>query len=273
MHGPLSKLSKHDLIVMLELVDDILRVKKRDDLLGVLGRLGAHVPTQGIIGVAGTLRPGMSTGLGPGPRNAMRGHGFELRDWVHANIARSGWTDEWFSEYRRRNYFAVDPTARLLSSINTFWRWSDAFAAAQTKSEKKFVSHARECGVHDGVNVRAGALTHGDSYCFALLGTELGKVDRHEIMLSYLAPYLTEAMRDSEQRGTAQARAISPLSPREAEVLRWAMAGKTNWEISVILAISESTVKFHVQNAKSKLQAVSRAHAVAIALGEGLISR
>jgi DNA-binding CsgD family transcriptional regulator len=49
------------------------------------------------------------------------------------------------------------------------------------------------------------------------------------------------------------------------------MAGKTNWEISLILNISERTVKFHIQNTMEKLQASSRAHAVAIALGEGLI--
>jgi len=269
----LSRLSKPDLIALLELADQAVRVKKRADLLGVLVRLGSHVPAQGIIGVAGTLQPETSSGAGPDQGSPVHGYGFELRDWVHVNIARSSWNDEWFSEYHRKNYFAVDPSKRLLGSANNFWRWSDAFAAAETKGEKMFVSYARECGVHDGVNVQTGAPTHGGSYCFSFLGSELGTVERHEIMLRYLAPYLTEAMRAVEQSGPLQANADRSLSPRETEVLRWAMAGKTNWEISVILAISERTVKFHVQNAKAKLQAVSRAHAVAIALGKGLISQ
>ena len=64
---------------------------------------------------------------------------------------------------------------------------------------------------------------------------------------------------------------VVALSPREAEVLGWAMQGKTNWEISVILSVSERTVKFHVRNAMTKLHSRSRAQAVAVALRLGLI--
>ena len=49
-------------------------------------------------------------------------------------------------------------------------------------------------------------------------------------------------------------------------------AGKTNWEISVILNISERTVKFHVQNIERKLNAVNKTHAVAIALDQNLLT-
>jgi DNA-binding CsgD family transcriptional regulator len=90
-------------------------------------------------------------------------------------------------------------------------------------------------------------------------------------MLQYLAPYLHEAM--CRATPTAPVPKSSPLSEREIETLNWAMAGKTNWEISMILNISERTVKFHVQNVMRKLEASSRAHAVAIALGQGLICR
>ncbi len=62
------------------------------------------------------------------------------------------------------------------------------------------------------------------------------------------------------------------LTPREYDVLRWLCRGKTNWEMSRILAISESTVKFHVANLIQKLGASNRAHAVALA-GPVLASR
>lgn len=70
----------------------------------------------------------------------------------------------------------------------------------------------------------------------------------------------------------AAAGLVSSLTPREREVLVWAMQGKTNWETSVILSLSEATVKFHVRNAMSKLNATSRAQAVAVALRQGLIA-
>lgn len=61
------------------------------------------------------------------------------------------------------------------------------------------------------------------------------------------------------------------LSEREMEVLRWLTTGKTSWEIAQILLISERTVNYHVQNIIRKLDAVNRAHAVAIAIMAKLI--
>jgi len=59
------------------------------------------------------------------------------------------------------------------------------------------------------------------------------------------------------------------LTGREREVLRWVAGGKTSWEISVILRISERTVKFHLVEASRKLNAVNRTSAVAKALARG----
>lgn len=61
------------------------------------------------------------------------------------------------------------------------------------------------------------------------------------------------------------------LSNREIECLSWASRGKTSWEISRVLSISERTVVFHLQNAKNKLGAVTRQQAVAISLMLGLL--
>ena len=61
------------------------------------------------------------------------------------------------------------------------------------------------------------------------------------------------------------------LTFREKEVLNWVKVGKTTWEISVILSISERTVKFHVRNILEKVQATTRAQAVAISIENGFI--
>lgn len=62
------------------------------------------------------------------------------------------------------------------------------------------------------------------------------------------------------------------ISDRELECLEWTAIGKTSWEISVILGISESTVSFHLRNATAKLKANNRTHAVSISLKRGLIT-
>lgn len=61
------------------------------------------------------------------------------------------------------------------------------------------------------------------------------------------------------------------LSDRERECLQWAAKGKTSWEISQILSVTESTVIYHLRNATRKLNAANRIHAVTKALQASLI--
>lgn len=61
------------------------------------------------------------------------------------------------------------------------------------------------------------------------------------------------------------------LTRREIECLQWAAVGKSEWEISQILGISEHTSEKHLLNAKAKLGASNRAHAVAEAIRRGYI--
>jgi DNA-binding CsgD family transcriptional regulator len=62
------------------------------------------------------------------------------------------------------------------------------------------------------------------------------------------------------------------LSPRERDVLSLLKSGKSSSEIALLLEISERTVKFHVSNVLVKLHAVSRTHAVALAIEHGYIN-
>ncbi len=61
------------------------------------------------------------------------------------------------------------------------------------------------------------------------------------------------------------------LTPRELEVLRWTMEGKTAWEVGTILGISERTAVMHLSNATRKLDCTTKHQAVVKALRLGLI--
>jgi two-component system, NarL family, response regulator YdfI len=61
------------------------------------------------------------------------------------------------------------------------------------------------------------------------------------------------------------------LTPREIEVLRMMAEGEPNKTIAWKLGISEHTAKFHAASILSKLNAASRAEAVAIGIRKGLI--
>lgn len=58
---------------------------------------------------------------------------------------------------------------------------------------------------------------------------------------------------------------------REIEVLQLISDGLVNREIGQHLFLSEETVKSHVRHLLAKLQARSRAHAVAVGLRRGII--
>ena len=73
---------------------------------------------------------------------------------------------------------------------------------------------------------------------------------------------LTPPMRELEQEPTN----------REIEVLQLISEGLVNREIGQRLFLSEETVKSHVRHLLAKLQARSRAHAVAIGFRRGLIA-
>jgi DNA-binding NarL/FixJ family response regulator len=61
------------------------------------------------------------------------------------------------------------------------------------------------------------------------------------------------------------------LTPREIEVLRLIAAGNANKIVADQLSITEETVKAHVKNILSKLNANDRTHAVTIGLKRGII--
>ena len=56
------------------------------------------------------------------------------------------------------------------------------------------------------------------------------------------------------------------LAPREIDVLQWSREGKTAWEISQILDISQRTVETHLLNIRKKLGVTTTTQALAKAM-------
>lgn len=61
------------------------------------------------------------------------------------------------------------------------------------------------------------------------------------------------------------------FTKREMDVLRWTGQGKTAWEVSVILGMSEKTVNFHLGNVMRKLNVNSKHQAVLKCVAAGIL--
>ena len=53
------------------------------------------------------------------------------------------------------------------------------------------------------------------------------------------------------------------LTPKELEVLKWTIAGKTAFEVGVILSTTERTANFHIRNICEKFGVVNKNSAIA----------
>ncbi len=84
---------------------------------------------------------------------------------------------------------------------------------------------------------------------------------------SYVDPRLRPAL--LSRRSTER---LKSLSNREREILDLLAQGLTGEQVAEKLVLSAETVKTHIRNAMSKLEAHTRVHAIAIALREGFIS-
>ncbi|NOZ25563.1 MAG: hypothetical protein GXO94_05680, partial [Nitrospirae bacterium] len=111
----------------------------------------------------------------------------------------------------------------------------------------------------------------GSYFTFSRPNERLGR--RHAYIMELLIPHLHHALVRVLKMNEKPARVNegSSLTKRELEVLRWTREGKTGWEISVIMKISENTVRFHIKNILTKLNAVNKTHAVAKAIEYGWI--
>jgi len=65
---------------------------------------------------------------------------------------------------------------------------------------------------------------------------------------------------------------VSPLTPRETEILTYMAQGFFNKQIAIELSISEQTIKNHITSILRKLDANARTQAVITALKRGFIS-
>lgn len=119
----------------------------------------------------------------------------------------------------------------------------------------------------------------GETAFFSLLptavGTEVGPgVEALPVALILAQAYLRKARAISagELLKPDSSRRRAVLSPREVDVLNWTARGKTSKEIAAALGISQKSVDFYADIAKTKLQAVNRTHAVVRAAMLGLVN-
>jgi len=87
-----------------------------------------------------------------------------------------------------------------------------------------------------------------------------------------VAEHVLRQFQSMVSMGRAMEDVAAPLTARERQILSYIAEGNSNKQIAHILQISEQTIKNHVSAILRKLNANDRAHAVVLAIRQGLIS-
>lgn len=244
------EIRKQDLLSVLNIVHDCLDIQDTDDVKSTLDRFSEIVPFSAAV-MCGIETP-------PGSNRAS-----------FSNIVNHSYSDEWGEVYFENEFIEVDPVVNYSLDANHSFTWSTAFHALNIQNPKArdFVAMAGDFHLKDGLAHMVG---DGESGTLLSLSIDHPKIQYYSQLLNHITPHLHEAMQRITERDIKPAPPV--LTEREREVLKWTGEGKSSWEVGVILSISERTVKYHINNIKTKLNAVNRAHAVAKAFRYQIIS-
>ena len=176
-------------------------------------------------------------------------------------LIASTWPEGWLNHWLSSNYIKSDPVLHQLLSRNEPVQWSKITANDQVGS--RILDEATEFHMTDGF---ALPIYTRDGFAVGLtMGTQHYELNKQDEACLHLASIYFHAKLE-KLRAESTPRPRSRLTPRERECLTWVAAGKTDWEISQILNIAEQTAHEYVQNALTKLNATTRAQAVAVAI-------
>ena len=184
----------------------------------------------------------------------------------------SNYPQEWYEGYFEQDLQKHDPVVRYCFDKSTPITWNKLIHMEQycDATGIQIMESAKSNGLVDGLSVPVKAPT-GETAIFSL-STKIDK-DVNQRLMNVLpfAQYYTYSLLETYLKMNLHKTAIESLTPREEESLLWACEGKTAWEISQIMNVSERTAIFHLSSVTKKLGAANRQHAVAKAIMYGLI--
>jgi LuxR family quorum-sensing transcriptional regulator LasR len=186
---------------------------------------------------------------------------------------RSNYSPEWRARYDADRLAYIDPTVShcLGSTLPIVWQPSTFCAPPQRELYEEAWGYGIRSGVTfpiHGPNGEFGVISFASD---AAPGAGTSRmIEQHLPDLALIRDYAFQSA--SRFLGLAAPVETPPrLTRRELEVLSWAMAGKSSWEISKIISCSEATINFHMANVRQKFNVNTRQQAVVKAIGLGLI--
>jgi len=190
-------------------------------------------------------------------------------------VILNGFPDAWREHYESAGYMYSDPTVKHCSVNTSSIEWAQLNLAKGRRgtAEREVMDEAKVYGLRQGLSLPV----HGPGGEWGMMS--LSSKERCSTKMIQDTLFQTQLV--SQAAHEALKRVVNAvdgettevqLTVRECECLQWTANGKTAWEISKILNLSESTVAFHLKNAINKMEVANRPQAVAKAVAQSRIT-
>lgn len=216
-------------------------------------------------------------------RNALNAYGLDHVVYIAVNLPTERrptplvamtYSPDWQKHYAQNDYVDIDPVVKagVGGILPVDWATLDR----KHPTVKKFFGEAQEFRIGgQGLSIPVRG-RHGEFALFSVTSemadAEWAKVKERYMRDFMLFAYNFHTFALNAEHIEAGEEYRDKLSFREVECLRWVAMGKSAWDTGQIMNVSERTVKFHLENARSKLGAMNTTHAVSKAVNLNLIT-
>ncbi|MDV3257085.1 MAG: LuxR family transcriptional regulator [Sphingomonas sp.] len=178
-----------------------------------------------------------------------------------------GWAEELLS----RHDIAADPVHLASLRTNAGFRWEElGHLLPLSPAQRDILERSGHHGLGPGFTVPANVPGEPSGSCSFAVARGRPLPERRLMCAELIGVHAFRAAR--RIHGLAEMGVAPRLSRRELQCLRLVAAGKTDWEIAHILAISVETARQYVKRARAAYDVVSRAQLVACGLRDGRVS-
>ncbi|MES0298674.1 helix-turn-helix transcriptional regulator [Citrobacter sedlakii] len=171
----------------------------------------------------------------------------------------------WFDIYLERKYQFIDPVIiRALRCVEDFF-WENKVILSGGYNLTRIFNESSEHNIYQGQTFPLHDYLN-NLVVLSIISQEDSGVDMEKNRSNFMHFLIQLHQKTLNLYSKVDQKKNVFLSPRERQILKWVSAGKTYAEVSVILSITERTVKFHMSNAMKKLGVNNARHAVKLGM-------
>jgi LuxR family quorum-sensing system transcriptional regulator CciR len=200
-------------------------------------------------------------------------HHVDLRSPSPHVIHLDNYPASWASYFIQNRLYVDDPIHRACLTSNVGFAWANVPRMIRvTNRQRSILENAAKHGLGDGFTVPANLPGQSSGSCSFATGHGRSLPEENLLVAQLIGGFAFEAARHLNQNGSSLPQNPPRLTPRQLDCLLLAIHGKTDWEISRILDLSEATVGQHLDMARGRYGVNKRLPLAIRAIFDGQIS-